>query len=622
MSKHPVRRSQMVVPSGVGALTVFPDGVSLMTCGLDHWFSELVATSKIDSKDFVIDEWRLRDALGVDHFRLPPDFRQPWEFQGETMNVGIKIPATRFPLEHSCHRCNRLTSLPPSLRTTPPCEFCKALGRRGRLHQVQFIAMCEAGHLQDFPWREWVHRAVRPACKLPLKLFAAGGASLLGVHVKCECGKQRNLAGVTEGDDEKGTSVLSDQLADGGARYLCAGNRPWLLDREECGRVVRGGLRSASNTYFARTTQAIYIPKLIGDVPAQLIDALQAPPLAQGLLLLRAADERVSQGLAGALKTVFPGHLEAFSEKDIGKAIQLLNAGRVETRPTGTEPTDLKTPEFRELTSERDEGQLKVRVRPVTDYTGLAECFGDVSLVDKLRVTRAFTGFSRIRSAVGGLDFAQLRRRIRSVNDKWLPASLVFGEGVLLRLDEHRLSTWEKKRGVIERVARMQARYDATKRGELQPRVISPRLVLLHTLAHAVIQRLAFESGYSAASIAERIYASHDPAMAGVLLYTAAGDSEGTLGGLVRLGSVGRLEPVLRRALERAGWCSADPICMELGDGGGQGPDSCNGAACHNCALLPETACEEFNAFLDRALLVGSPSDRGLGFFVGSRVIE
>ena len=30
----------------------------------------------------------------------------------------------------------------------------------------------------------------------------------------------------------------------------------------------------------------------------------------------------------------------------------------------------------------------------------------------------------------------------------------------------------------------------------------------------------------------------------------------------------------------------------------GQGPDSCNLAACHSCALLPETSCEEFNRFL------------------------
>jgi hypothetical protein len=103
--------------------------------------------------------------------------------------------------------------------------------------------------------------------------------------------------------------------------------------------------------------------------------------------------------------------------------------------------------------------------------------------------------------------------------------------------------------------------------------------------------------------------------MAGVLIYTAAGDAEGTMGGLVRMGKSGYLEPVIERALDAASWCSADPVCMEMGSSGGQGPDSCNLAACHNCALVPETACERFNRYLDRALVNGSLNDPTMGYF-------
>jgi hypothetical protein len=67
--------------------------------------------------------------------------------------------------------------------------------------------------------------------------------------------------------------------------------------------------------------------------------------------------------------------------------------------------------------------------------------------------------------------------------------------------------------------------------------------------------------------------------MAGILIYTAAGDSEGTLGGLVRLGRPERLGDVVRRALSRASWCSADPVCSE--NLGGQGSRLANLAACH-----------------------------------------
>ncbi|MCO1602802.1 hypothetical protein [Desulfosporosinus nitroreducens] len=47
----------------------------------------------------------------------------------------------------------------------------------------------------------------------------------------------------------------------------------------------------------------------------------------------------------------------------------------------------------------------------------------------------------------------------------------------------------------------------------------------------------------------------------------------------------------------------------------GQGRESLNFAACHACALLPETCCEERNGFLDRGLIVGTYGDKGLGFY-------
>lgn len=53
---------------------------------------------------------------------------------------------------------------------------------------------------------------------------------------------------------------------------------------------------------------------------------------------------------------------------------------------------------------------------------------------------------------------------------------------------------------------------------------------------------------------------------------------------------------------ESAAWCSADPLGAEHS---GQGFGNLNRAACHACALLPETSCETGNSLLDRALVVG-----------------
>ena len=143
-----------------------------------------------------------------------------------------------------------------------------------------------------------------------------------------------------------------------------------------------------------------------------------------------------------------------------------------------------------------------------------------------------------------------------------------------------------------------------------------PRLITLHTLSHLLINEMIFESGYSAAALRERIYCSTNSengfSANGLLIYTASGDSEGSMGGLVRLGQPGRFELIVESALDKAIFCSSDPVCMEMGEQG-QGPDSLNLAACHSCALLPETSCEMFNTFLDRALIIGSFDEQTLG---------
>lgn len=143
----------------------------------------------------------------------------------------------------------------------------------------------------------------------------------------------------------------------------------------------------------------------------------------------------------------------------------------------------------------------------------------------------------------------------------------------------------------------------------------SPRYVLLHTLSHLLIRQLSIECGYSGASIKERIYSSYKGSqqpMAGILLYTSASDSDGSLGGLVRKGLIEPIETIFRNMLQEASWCSSDPICIESR---AQGFDSLNYAACHACTLLPETSCEMRNCLLDRAAVTGTLEDRSLGYF-------
>src|SRR5437588_5184162 len=140
------------------------------------------------------------------------------------------------------------------------------------------------------------------------------------------------------------------------------------------------------------------------------------------------------------------------------------------------------------------------------------------------------------------------------------------------------------------------------------------RYVLLHSLAHTLIRQLSLDCGYSASSVRERIYSSPDPKrkMAGILLYTASPDSEGSLGGLVDLGAEQRFPTLFKGALHSATRCSSDPLCAD------HQPDvhaTINAAACHACILASETSCETFNRFLDRNVVVPTMAAATLAFF-------
>ena len=143
------------------------------------------------------------------------------------------------------------------------------------------------------------------------------------------------------------------------------------------------------------------------------------------------------------------------------------------------------------------------------------------------------------------------------------------------------------------------------------------RYVLLHSLAHTLVRQLSLDCGYSASSVRERIYSSTDPnrKMAGVLLYTASPDSEGSLGGLVDLASPQRFPDLFKSALRSATRCSSDPLCAD------HQPDvhsTINAAACHACILASETSCEAFNRFLDRNVLVPTMASSSLAYFFRS----
>ena len=622
----------MIAPFGTGALVVARNGVSLISAGLDHWFEREDGSGGVDIEEYKVQEWRLERLLEVNHFRLPADFRRRYPGQ-EVPNARLTQPFLRFPRWHFCPSCNRLDERPLTERGRIWCPACERIGKKRPLFQVPFVAMCDKGHIQDFPWREWGHHSDSASCRKDIRLIATGGASLAAQRVDCECGQKRTLGSITEADPD-GTTFLSNNLLQNGtggdnSTFLCRGLRPWLGEENpsECDRHLRGSLRSASNLYFAVVSSSIYLPRSSDFVPSDLVTLMEDPPLSTLISLLSSLMTDIQPS---HLRKQYEVLLEQYEDEQIAAALKVVQEGEtpIETSgltvPSGEDwETSFRRDEFNVLRIPRKDDQLLTVQGDMERYDGIVRSyFSNVILVHKLRETRAFAGFTRVYPhSGGGLEDRKrlLRQDLNQRQDDWLPAYVVFGEGVFIEFDEQRIKQWESLSQVPKRVQRLDDQYQKVRdvRG-LRSRTIDQRFVLLHTVSHLLMNRLTFECGYSSAALRERLYYSSHPdyPMAGVLIYTAAGDAEGTMGGLVRMGKPRNLEPIVRRALESATWCSADPVCTEAGEVGGQGPDSLNLAACHNCALVPETACEEFNRFLDRGLVIRGPGGGpDIGFF-------
>lgn len=595
MNQRKIRLSQTLSPFGVGAIYDYL-GESLVACDISLWKG---AGRRISAP-------RLERALRVSGLRVAPVVKD---------NRGL--PFMRFPSWLFCPSCRRMVRWSTRDEGSGAPSVCRGCGSKAQLVPMRFVVACRNGHMSDVPWEDWAHLgAVSPAqkqCrsqKLRFLNLAKGSGGLDSLVVRCDtCKAQHDLSGLTGPDSMKRIG------------FACTGRQPWQLSdsRGGCSSVPQVVQRGASNLYFARTVSAIVIPPesqydpygdlavLITNSPYWGALASGGPnsPLASQLISMIAHECHCDE--AAVLRVLADETAREDGRTDTGSA---------EADERG--PEALKDEEWLALNNppreHHDLDQFVARPASLTDsadrspvLTELQELVDRVVVVTKLREVRALVGFSRYEpdALVTSPDLGK--------GLGWLPALEVLGEGVFLSLNEDAVRSWESLFEVVARAAILESKRADSMYAARLP-VVTPRFLLLHTLSHLLIRQLTFKCGYAAASLRERIYsksAETGEAQAGILIYTAAGDSEGTLGGLSRQGEPPRLVHSLIGALETGGWCSSDPICAESP---GQGYGALNLAACHACTLISETSCEFSNSLLDRSLVVGSASFRH-GFF-------
>jgi Domain of unknown function (DUF1998) len=613
-----LRPSQVLFTYGIGSIVDLPH-ISTMVMGLDDW-------ETVHSRE--IGEARLLQAvkmiLGPQVKRLlsPPAMQeQPQEgFFPLEESAMVGIPVAPFPRWMLCPRCRRLASLDSGLFQLKADHYrpdriryvhvnCPKANVPPPVLPARFLVACEYGHLDDFPWGYFVHKGENQ-CPARLRLREVGvSGEAAEIEVECEvCNAKRRMS------DAFGSSAEGQKSLPG-----CSGRRPHLRDYEveACEQPQRTISLGASNIWFSLVLSTLAVP-IVVDKLGQLVEEywhiLEKVSNQQNIQLLR----QIGQ---------LPRIDATYTDTDIWAKVE----ARKEDKTTTSEeaPVGLKVPEWQVLrnpaTVSKTHDFQVVPVAPPPMYQHLLK---QVVLVERLRVVQSLIGFTRIESpgdATDGyedMDTLSGERRVPLARRKptWVPTSEVRGEGLFIELREDALCAWEEQADQQKhnRLFREAHRKWRAARFIKNPELGYPglRYVLLHSFAHALIRQLALECGYSMASIRERIYSltpeQDNGPMAGILLYTSAPDSEGTLGGLVGLGTPEHFGKHIDGALEQMQSCASDPLCAEHTS---PYDTTLHEAACHACLFIPETSCERGNKYLDRTILVPTIDRGNLAFF-------
>jgi hypothetical protein len=605
-----VRPSQLMYTYGVGAMVDLPN-FSVIIAGLDDWKMEYAGDV---AEERLLAAVRSDPALGLGHVKsllsAPwlEESRNPfeqWAFTG--------VPVVPFPRWMRCTVCNLLSTIDSGLIELSQNPFrpdqtryvhkncAKVRGKPPTAVPGRFVVACPNGHLDEFPWVEFVHKATGGKCpngNWHLQAIDVGaGVRSTDVLVVCTCGARTTM---TAAFGENASSVLP----------RCRGRYAHIREFEKagCKEQVRPLLLGASNAWFPITRTVLSIPigsNSLEQAVAECWSKLDAPDAP-----VESIDTlKVVISLVPELK-----RLGGFDVEGVWAAIEARRSGAAEQE----ENFDLLGPEWELFVSPSAvEESRDFRLGKQATPPGFPPVL--VTPAERLREVVALCGFTRIDGPDSGVT-SDIEGTVSTVPMSrkpidWVPAAEVRGEGVFVRLGEDVVAAWEDS---VAGGSQMESIRDAhqewrRRRGLTDVMAGWPgeRYILLHTLSHALINELALECGYSAAAIRERIYAregsASTPAMAGVLLYTSAPDSEGTLGGLVALADPDEFARVLSAALHRAALCSADPLCAD------HRPDNSDvvlhAAACHSCLFLPETCCERGNRYLDRNVLVDTLAD-------------
>jgi hypothetical protein len=563
---------------------------------------------------------RVKNALGISkELYAPPAAQEVREGYIE----GVCVPATFFPRWMRCPKCGRLyprNTWKSQDTDTPVCADPAYNNKRNckgtPLEQVQYVVVHPEGFLADVGWHFLTHKNDKKECKIKDKLILDENEVDKRWYLRCEA------CNVTTFFDDNEPQSLGN-----------ANQQPWLYDKPVLEQFRSDGnarIRKVNDSlvYSPVAETALVIPpesrvrkgtpvdllyrnaedrKLIDNMNIELAEARnelqrkRAQRILDEIARKYKCSVREIEDAIQEIEDGYPNYGQVFSSSRLFEDEYKAFLDKTEHQPDEDFVTHNYLSEWRELVDNNKQSILISHANTIQELVK----------VDRLKEVRVFKGFKR--------EFGDTIVPPDVLGEAdWLPAIELYGEGIFFTLDEKSISEWEHNKQVGERLKSLKRRFDAS--GMESPQRLTARFILLHTLSHLLIRQFEANGGYPAASLKERLYCNSGKSefpMSGILIYTTAPDKSGTLGGLAELTEPRHFLNILSQALDQARWCSSDPVCSEHE---GQGPSMLNLAACHACALIPDTACMYGNLLLDRTMVRGdmasglpSPFDKVFG---------
>lgn len=611
---------ESIIETSRGALKIEP---------FDQWpFFKAIKEGRLDPQNFIVEDNRLLKRLqSVNGFpnlkeflEIPTDHSNP-NNKSAPVNTDKVISSTYFPVWFYCNNCEGFNNLfgwwdlwkkvvqkyggkaDKETFIPPKCPYCydkaktenKKDGKIRRfyydLEQVRFVMTALSGDIRDVPWERW-NKVIKSDSGVENSEEKGNGIQFDFDNLCCD-NQELQYFKSTKYSDLTGIRITCKNCKSSNTLSGFFGMRLRVPEKE--GVFFKPVLRTSNSCYYPVLISSIYLPtKRDIDIEDQ-----------------RAIREWEDEG--ESIEFIFKALRKKYETEKIRNFIQ----GEIHGEFEPEREYRLKEYKFLLDDESEDESLIYDRIK-ISELENLG--LNHLIAIKRLKVTTVQIAYTR-QEPLENDQFLSGEQSVAKYTSEWgsrteyLPAVESFGEGIFLALDsekiEHWLSEEFKNQHYKKRISQLFKNSKDHERRSIQLKFESERhlarFVLIHTLSHILIKELEFLCGYPSTSLNERLFVDQG-SMNGVMIYTVAG-TEGSYGGLVSQANEPSFTKLLKSALYRATDCASDPICYSTEDG--QGVGGLNMAACYSCTLIPENACEEFNSFLDRSLLI----DSDYGFF-------